>query len=193
MRKTKFLIICVCIITVLSLLSGCRVILTREASKEKPVKPQMVKIDARVNLKSQKIIIRGNSTLPAGARLDVNLKPYSEDAPREEIEPYLVEPEETVLASATTKVNDDGSIELTVLKRPDPGKRYRLDLLFIPSRQPEDIVFEENIEDSDGFTALTFAGETMSGLLMHVNIFKEDELFGDNITMDFIPMQKQPE
>lgn len=194
MRKTKYLLLCASIVTLLSLLTGCRVILTEEATGEtkKPAKPQLVKIDATVNLKSQKIIVRGNSTLPAGAIVDVRLMPYSDDAPREEIEPYLIEPEDTVMASANTKVNEDGSIELTVLKRPDPAKRYRLDLLFIPDRQPEEVKLEENIEDSEGFTSLQVDGKTETGLLMHVNIFKEDEFFGDNISMDFIPKQNRP-
>ncbi len=194
MSKIKYLFLCASIVTLLSMLTGCRVVLTQEASgeKAKPIPPQLVKIDATVNLKSQKIIIRGNTTLPAGAKLDVRLMPYSDDAPREEIEPYLIEPEDTIMASANTKVNEDGSIELTVLKRPDPAKRYRLDLLFIPDRQPEEVKLEENIDESEGFTPLQVDGETVTGLLMNVNIFKEDEFFGDNITMEFIPKQNRP-
>ncbi|PFA63259.1 hypothetical protein CN378_19785 [Bacillus sp. AFS015802] len=192
MRKTKFLILGVSMIICLTLLTGCRVILTQEAAEEKPIKPQIVKIDATVNLKSQKIIVRGNTTLPPGTSLELRLKPYSDSATREEIEPYSIDPEDTVMASAGAKVMEDGSIELTVLKRPDPAKRYRLDLLFRPDRQPDDVKLRENIEDSEGFASLQVDGETVTGLLMHVNIFKEDELFGDNITMDFMPKQKTP-
>ncbi|MCA1060686.1 hypothetical protein LCL96_17250 [Rossellomorea aquimaris] len=124
--------------------------------------------------------------------MDLALKPYNDDTPREEIEPYLIEPEDNVVTFSTTKVNDDGSLELTVMKRPDSNKRYRLDLLFIPDKQPEDVNLEEKIDDTEGFTSLQVDGKTVTGMLLHVNIFKEDEVFGDNITMDFIPKQNTP-
>jgi hypothetical protein len=191
--KAKWLLFGLGMWVLLSLLSGCRVIFKEEASvNEKQVKPQKVMLNASVTLKSQKIIIRGDSSLPSGSVLYVMLKPYDENAPLEEIEPYQVEPDDIAVASAIAKVDKEGSIELTVLKRPDPSQRYRLDLMFIPDKQPKDIKLGENLKNNESYTKIHENGKTLSGLLMYVNIFKEDEFFGDNITMDFIPKQNRP-
>ncbi|MGM0842904.1 MAG: hypothetical protein ACQEWE_19385 [Bacillota bacterium] len=191
--KAKWLLFGLGMWTLLSLLSGCRIVFTEEASvkEEKPVKPQKVMLNATVTLKSQKIIIRGDSSLPPGSVLYVMLKPYDETAPREEIEPYQVEPDDVAVTSAVAKVDKEGSIELTVLKRPDPSQRYRLDLMFIPDKQPKDIKLGENLKNNESYTNIQENGKTLSGLLLHVNIFKEDEFFGDNITLDFIPKQNR--
>ncbi|RBP03393.1 hypothetical protein [Rossellomorea aquimaris] len=191
--KAKFLLFGLGMSILLGLLTGCRVVFTEEASlkEEKPVKPQKVMLNASVTLKSQKIIIRGDSSLPSGSVLYVMLKPYDENATREEIEPYLVEPDDVAVTSEVAKVDKEGSIELTVLKRPDPSQRYRLDLMFIPDKQPKDIKLGENLKNNESYTKIQENGKTLSGLLLHVNIFKEDEFFGDNITMDFIPKQNR--
>ncbi|WGG46879.1 hypothetical protein [Rossellomorea sp. DA94] len=186
--KGKWVLLSLAMLVLLSLLSSCRISFTA-AKENQPHKPQNIMMDASVSFKPHQIIIRGDTDLPQGSVLYIMLKPYDETVSLEEIQTYQVEPEDIALAS-TAKVGKEGSIELTVLKWPDPNKRYRLDLMFIPDNQPEDIKLGENLITNEDYIEISENGKTLTGLLLYVNVLKEDEVIGG--TMDFIPKHSTP-
>ncbi|UXH46049.1 hypothetical protein N5C46_08390 [Rossellomorea vietnamensis] len=186
--KVKWLLIGLGMLVLFSLLAGCRITFTT-AKEEKPRNPKNMMINASVSFKPHQIIIRGNTDLPPDSVLYIMLKPYEDTVSLEEIQTYQVEPEDIAVAS-TAKVEKDGSIELTILKWPDPNKRYRLDLMFIPDKQPEEIKLGENLKNNESYIEISENGKTLTGLLLYVNVFKEDETVGG--TMDFILKQNTP-
>ncbi|XXM72471.1 hypothetical protein ACQ0QQ_00800 [Lysinibacillus sphaericus] len=92
-----------------------------------------------VHIYRNRLLIRGESNLPAGASVELNLRPYPDDSPLLKLENYAIEPEDKIAVSGIMKVGKDGEVESLFISRPDETKRYRLEAVFDPRKQNEDI------------------------------------------------------
>ncbi|OXS59604.1 hypothetical protein B1B00_11810 [Bacillus sp. DSM 27956] len=171
---------------VLPMIAGCRVILVDE-SKEKSEVEQVVqrpsealKLDSKVQLFKKSLLIRGETTLPKGAVMDVQLKPYPNDATSLQIIRNAIEPLDTVASSGIVKVKKDGTIESITIPRPDENKRYRLEIVLDPRKQNEDVTkslgpLGENLSNSDGKVSITEKSQDITFLKKYANIMKREE------------------
>ncbi|MCR8848319.1 hypothetical protein NQ095_07885 [Rossellomorea sp. SC111] len=144
------------------LLGGCRVIFFEESVENPNTK---YKLDAKVYIKRANIIIRNKTNLPPKTELAISIQPYSENQLLGKIQAYKVEPQNEKVNNTTVIVDEKGKVEPVVIDRPDPSKRYRIEV----SVKNEDTTEDNNkislakyinlmkIEDPDGIGAnLTF-------------------------------------
>lgn len=193
-RRLKLLIFILCVIP---LLNGCRVVWFEESKDEEfdynPDKE--ITIDSKVQIYRNKLMIRGESNLPEGAILEFNLKPYQEEATAFQVETYAVEPEDKISASGTSKIGEGGTIEGTFVKRPDDTKRYRLEVVFDPRKQTENIQqsygpLGESIALSDGIISLTDQSIKVTVIKKYVNLLKSEEPNGMMANLNFTSLKK---
>ncbi|UXH44087.1 hypothetical protein N5C46_21025 [Rossellomorea vietnamensis] len=158
-----------------------------DESKEKSEVEQVVqrpsealKLDAKVQLFKKSLLIRGETTLPKGAVMDVQLKPYPNDATSLQIIRNAIEPLDTVASSGIVKVKKDGTIESITIPRPDENKRYRLEIVLDPRKQNEDVQEDlgplgKNLSNSDGNVSITEKSQDITFLKKYANIMKREE------------------
>ena len=145
------------IIPLLLLLSGCRVVLFSSAGPftEGVVDNKQVQLDSKVFIKRKTLTIRNETTFPPGTILSITLRPYPVDSSRRKIQNYMIEAKKDIVVSKEITVNDEGTLEAIVLNRPDPMKRYLLQITFHPEKQVEKVkdVFGakgENLQKGSG-------------------------------------------
>lgn len=197
--RRKWVMVMLC---VLPMIAGCRVILVDE-SKEKSEVEQVVqrpsealKLDAKVQLFKKSLLIRGETTLPKGAIVDVQLKPYPDDATSLQIIRNAIEPLDTVASSGIVKVKKDGTIESITIPRPDENKRYRLEIVLDPRNQNEDVTkslgpLGENLSNSDGNVSITEKSQDITFLKKYANIMKREEPDGFMAKLDLVALEEQ--
>ncbi len=196
--RRKWIIVMLCVIP---MIAGCRVILVDE-SKEKSEVEQVVekpsealKLDAKAQLFKKSLLIRGETTLPKGAVVDVQLKPYPDDATSLQIIRTAVEPLDTIASSGTMKVKKDGTMESITMPRPSENKRYRLEIVFDPRKQNEDVQeilgsLGENLTTSIGSTPLTEESKDITTIKKYANIMKREEPDGFMAKLDLVPFEQ---
>lgn len=144
------------------LLGGCRVILFEESVE---VPNSKYKLDAKVYIKRANIIIRNKTNLPPKTELAISIQPYSENQLLGKIQTYEVEPQKENVTTTTVFVDEEGKVKPVVIDRPDPSKRYRIEILVKNENTAEDnkkislvkYINLMKIEDPDGIGAnLTF-------------------------------------
>jgi hypothetical protein len=131
-----FLILCLT-----PLLNGCRIVIMDDTTDElfKLNSDKELILETNVHVYRNKLLIRGESTLPAGAKVEFLLKPYHDDLPVLKLENYAVEPKDETIESGTTEVGKDGNLDSLFISRPDETKRYRLEVVFDPRKQGKEI------------------------------------------------------
>jgi hypothetical protein len=146
------------LIPLLLLLCGCRVVLFEDMIKE-TITSKRVQLESNVFIKKKKLTVRHVTTFPPGSIFNFELRPYPEDTLLKKIFNYdLDAPKESVLSKEII-VNDDGTLDASILDRPDLMKRYLLQITFSPQLQ-EDSVKEifgntgEGLSKGDGVEAL---------------------------------------
>ncbi|RIW28950.1 hypothetical protein D3H55_20510 [Bacillus salacetis] len=140
------------------LLGGCRVILVDDSIENPDSK---YKLDAKVYIKRATILIRSETTLPPETELEISILPYSDQQPRGKIQGYQVEPEDKSVISTTATVGNKGKVDPIVLNRPDPSKRYRIEIAVSKENGTEEFAEASfaryinlmKIEDPDGIGA----------------------------------------
>ncbi|MBH9967233.1 hypothetical protein [[Bacillus] enclensis] len=119
------------------LLAGCRI--EWDAAPEVKTKQntgKLVKLDGKVNLKSNELIIEGKSNLPKNSVIYASIKEYGDLSSKYgAIIHWQAEASAEITAEGTGKVDKDGNYSIT-LPRKDPSKRYLLEVLFNPALQP---------------------------------------------------------
>ncbi len=173
-------------IVLLSLLSGCRVILHEQNLKTKMITGnQHITLASKAIVNKTNIIIRGQSNLPKGAILQVELKPYDNRANQSKVVNNQVEPETIPVETGQVKTNKKGEF-LLVIPRGDGTRRHRLELTFKPNRQSKKTQsiygsLGENIGKSTGLKTFTNDSKSMKGLFLSTHILKIDEgaAYGD--------------
>lgn len=197
--RRKWVLVMLC---VLPMIAGCRVILVDE-SKEKSEVEQVVqrpsealKLDAKVQLFKKSLLIRGETTLPKGAVMDVQLKPYPNDATSLQIIRNAIEPLDTVASSGIVKVKKDGTIESITIPRPDENKRYRLEIVLDPRKQNEDVQEDlgplgKNLSNSDGNVSITEKSQDITFLKKYANIMKREEPDGFMAKINLVALDEQ--
>jgi hypothetical protein len=198
-RLRKWIIVMLCVIP---MMSGCRVIVVEDSKKKNEVeqvvqKPsEALKLDAKVQVFKKSLLIRGETTLPKGSVVDVQLKPYPDDATSLQIIRNSIEPLDTVTSSETVKVKKDGAIESISIPRPDENKRYRLEIVLDPRKQSE-VVQEalgplgENLSNSDGNVSITEKSQDITFLKKYANIMKREEPDGFMAKINLVSLDEQ--
>ncbi|CAN7286989.1 hypothetical protein [Rossellomorea sp. LjRoot5] len=190
------------ILCLFPLLNGCRVIVFDESKEEQKVEKiiqspsENWKLDAKVQVFKKSLLIRSETTLPKGAIVDVQLKPYPDDATSLQIIRTAVEPLDTVASSGTVKVKKDGTIESITIPRPDENKRYRLEIILDPRKQDEDVQeaigpFGEKLSNSDGNISITEKSQDITFLKKFANIMKREEPDGFMAKINLVALDKQ--
>ncbi len=192
----------IAMLCVLPMIAGCRVILVDE-SKEKSEVEQVVqmhgealKLDATVQLFKKSLLLRGETTLPKGAVVGVQLKPYPDDATSLQIIRNAIEPLNTVASSGTVRVKKDGTIESITIPRPDENKRYRLEIFIDPRKQDENVQealgpHGENLSNSDGNVSITEKSQDNTFLKKYANIMKREEPDGFMAKINLVALDEQ--
>ncbi|MGX1265233.1 uncharacterized protein YrzB (UPF0473 family) [Rossellomorea marisflavi] len=185
--------------TATMLLSGCRVSFTptvHEASagngmaaapEDTQVPEDSSVITATMQVDNPKVILRGQTSLPPGTVLNVEMKPYAKEDAFEQIEAGQVEPDPQPVLTSEAIIGDNGEMELTVLRRPDNESSYRVDLMLIPDNQPEEVQSDVEEVMAEGSAPVYFNGEKRSGLLFSAIISEEEEWYGNHFTSDMKP------
>jgi hypothetical protein len=147
-------------LSLLFLLSGCRVVLVDETLKQAEAEPEPkgkepISLQSKVQFKNNKLVFRGQTDLPEGAVIEASLTEYPDTATLQQVMNAEVEPAMETKVSETGKVADDGTF-LIVMKRSDPQKRYQVSVQFRPELQPQPVKDRygetgENIGVSEGF------------------------------------------
>ncbi|MDX8342182.1 hypothetical protein [Rossellomorea sp. YZS02] len=196
--RRKWIIVILCFIP---LIAGCRVILVDE-SKDKSEVEQIVqkpneelKLDAKAQLFKKSLLIRGETTLPKGAVVDVQLKPYPDDATSLQIIRTAVEPLDTIASSGSVKVKKDGTMESITIPRPSENQRYRLEIVLDPRKQNKDVQeilgpLGENLTTSSGSTPLTEESKDITTIKKYANIMKREEPDGFMAKLDLVPFEQ---
>ncbi|XXM72475.1 hypothetical protein ACQ0QQ_00820 [Lysinibacillus sphaericus] len=127
---------------------------TDKSSPEKKEKPSY-SIEGSVTLESTTILLQGKTNLPPDTVLYARLLAYPEDVSMKEIKSFRAKPYMKVISEDYMAVEADGTFESDELERLDFPQRYRLDVLFAPVRAEESmqkkLVKEgESIEDLKG-------------------------------------------
>ncbi|MBW3111686.1 hypothetical protein KYJ26_07590 [Bacillus sp. MCCB 382] len=196
--RRKWVMAMLCVIP---LIAGCRVIVvdeSKETSKVEQVvqKPsEALKLDAKAQLFKKSLLIRGETTLPEGAIIDVQLKPYPDDATSLQIIRTVVEPLDTIASSGTVKVKKDGTMESITIPRPSENKRYRLEIVLDPRKQNEDVQeilgpLGENLTTSSGSTPLTEESKDITTIKKYANIMKREEPDGFMAKLDLVAFEQ---
>ncbi|MCA0147271.1 hypothetical protein LCD52_00560 [Rossellomorea vietnamensis] len=197
--RRKWIIAMLCVMPVMA---GCRVIVVDESKEKSEVKQvvhkssEALKLDAKVQVFKKSLLIRSETTLPKGAIVDVQLKPYPDDATSLQIIRTAVEPLDTVASSGTVKVKKDGIIESITIPRPDENKRYRLEILVDPRKQNEDVQealgpLGENLSNSEGNVSITEKSQDITFLKKYANIMKREEPDGFMAKLDLVALDEQ--
>ena len=185
--------------TAVMLLSGCRVSFTptvQEASagnemaaapEDTQVPDRSELIAATMQVDNPKVILRGQTSLPPGTVLNVEMKPYAKEDAFEQIEAGQVEPDPKPVLTSEAVIGDDGEMELTVLRRPDNESSYRVDLMLIPDNQPEEVQADVEEAMADGSVPVYSNGKESSGMLFSAIISEEEEWYGNHFTSDMKP------
>jgi hypothetical protein len=154
-----FRLVTVLSISLLFLLSGCRVVLVDESLKQTAAEPEAkgkesISLQSSMQFSKDKLVFRGVTDLPKGAVIEASLKEYPEEVTLDQVMNAEAEPLDGSKVSQTGEVDDDGSF-LIVMKREDPEKRYQVSVQFRPELQPQhvkDVYGEtgENIGPGEG-------------------------------------------
>ncbi|MCA1054139.1 hypothetical protein LCM10_04000 [Rossellomorea aquimaris] len=185
----------VCLILMIPLLSGCRVILFDENSHELFKPEEAVTLEAFVQIYRNKLLLRGESNLPEGAIVEFRLNPYRDDASSLNIENYKAETLEQIADSAISKVGRDGKLASIYLQRPDESKRYRLEAVFDPRRQDEEVqesfgAAGERLPPSSGRVTVLEQKDKTFQIQKVININKVDEPNGLMAKMRLAPLKE---
>jgi len=185
--------------TAVMLLSGCRVTFTptvQEASagnemaaapEDTQVPDRSELIAATMQVDNPKVILRGQTSLPPGTVLNVEMKPYAKEDSFEQIEAGQVEPNAKPVLTSEAVIGDNGEMELTVLRRPHNESSYRVDLMLIPDNQPEAVQSDVEEAVTEGSAPVFFNGEESRGLRFSAIISEEEEWYGNHFTSDMKP------
>ena len=92
-----------------------------------------------MNLRTKSLLIRSRTTFPPDTVFDVELKEYPQEATAFNVETFSIEPKEKSVLASTMTVQEDGSVDAIVMKRPDFNTRYRLQITFNPTTQTEKV------------------------------------------------------
>lgn len=161
-------------------------------------------LDGTVTINGENLVVKGTTSLPPGAVVTARMRRYFNDVSLEDIKEYRVEPSSVVDADAFMEVKGDGTFESNgQLVRPDLPFRYRLELIFTPDRA-EKAVQEQltsgggTIDDLAGmipidtFTENPNLKRVVPGYMKYVNILKEDDEGGSNVTLELVPVKNIP-
>ncbi|OIU69613.1 hypothetical protein [Rossellomorea aquimaris] len=134
------------LLTVLSLsllfiLSGCRVVLVDETLEQAEAEPEPkgkepISLQSKVQFSTNKLVFRGETDLPKGAVIEASLTEYPETVTLQQVMNAEAEPLAETKVSETGEIGEDGTF-LIVMKRSDPQKRYQVSVQFRPELQPQ--------------------------------------------------------
>ncbi|MFI8684751.1 hypothetical protein [Rossellomorea sp. NPDC077527] len=172
-----------------------------EVVQEEPEEPAF-NIDASLTLNGENMVLSGNTDLPADTLLTISLKPYKGNATVKDIEGHTAGTLNEVPANIVgigTSVEEGGALATKTLQRPDTSTRYKLELLFEPAGQEEEIKQQlieqagnldelaglQVLKEADSEKSMTHGDEAVKGYIQTVNIMKADEENGDGVTLEF--------
>jgi hypothetical protein len=170
------------LLSVLSLLAGCRVVWVDESLAETPPDEQVkvkgneiIKLNAKIQFNPNRMIVRGSANLPPGAVISADLKEYPGGVEQKDILNGIVEPVEEIALEKQGEIKEDGSF-LIVLERPDAEKRYQAAVRFAPEIQSEAIQEKfgeigEMIGDSEGVYEYESNDSLITGIAKYAPVF----------------------
>ncbi|WP_175990282.1 hypothetical protein [Bacillus sp. Marseille-Q1617] len=138
-----FRLVTVLSLSLLLLLSGCRVVLVDESLKQTAEEPEakgkeQISLQSTMQFSKDKLVFRGVTDLPQGSVIEASLKEYPDEVTLEQVMNAEADPVDESKISQTGEVEDDGSF-LIVMKREKPEKRYQVSVQFRPELQPQPV------------------------------------------------------
>lgn len=168
-------------------LSGCRIEWAAEPElKANQNAGKVVKLDGKVNLKSEELVIEGTSNLPKNSVIYASIKEYGDLSSKYgTIIHWQAEASTEITAEGTGTVDKEGNYSIT-LPRKDPSKRYLLEVMFNPMLQPLKIqeiygVNGENMALVMGMIKINYEGEMVPVITRVAPIVSINDPYGNDI------------
>ncbi len=162
-------------LSLLFLLSGCRVVLVDETLGQAEAEPEPkgkepISLQSKVQFSTNKLVFRGETDLPEGAVIEASLTEYPETVTLQQVMNAEAEPLAETKVSETGEVGKDGTF-LIVMKRSDPQKRYQVSVQFRPELQPPAVKDQygekgENIGGGEGVFNYELDQSEMTGIAL---------------------------
>ncbi|MFL8936200.1 hypothetical protein ACKA06_05305 [Rossellomorea oryzaecorticis] len=162
-------------LSLLFLLSGCRVVLVDETLKQAEAEPEPkgkepISLQSKVQFSKDKLVFRGETDLPQGAVIEASLTEYPDTVTLLQVMNAEAEPVAETKVSETGETGEDGTF-LIVMKRSDPQKRYQVSIQFRPELQPTAVKDQygekgENIGGGEGVFNYELDQSEMTGIAL---------------------------
>ncbi|MGG4547740.1 hypothetical protein ABER02_08105 [Rossellomorea marisflavi] len=163
MVRSKWLVLTILILCMLPILSGCRVVAfeglkeNEPKKKESTAKEVMVDFNPNLVLLGPKMVVRGETSLPEGTVVTVQIKPFSDSVGYLSIVNEGAEPLDEIKDGKDVKVEKTREFGPVAFPRAasEQDKRFRIEALIDPRKQPEEVrnllgSNGEHIKDSRG-------------------------------------------
>jgi hypothetical protein len=177
------------IIPIILLLSGCRIILfSSEGPLIEKLASKQVQLDSKVFIKRNTLTIRNETTFPPGTILSIVVRPYPVDSNLLNIQTYAIEAKKDIVISRDIIVKEDGTMDAIMLNRPDPTKRYLLQITFLPEKQEEEVkdIFGEKGETLQKGAAVEEIQKGSYIYSKYINLMSIEDPDGIGASLDFL-------
>lgn len=141
-----------------------------------------IDIEGTVLLEEKELIIEGKSNLPEDAIMSAGLLEYSLADNYGRVINLQGDTGEKYVAESTGVTDEKGNFNITI-KRPDPDRYYRLDVIFNPAIQKSKVqeiygIWGEEIALNLGYTDFKYKENTVSGMILNAPIVKTTDAYG---------------
>ncbi|TMU85110.1 hypothetical protein FGG79_14600 [Bacillus sp. BHET2] len=194
----RYRIICTLMVTLL-FLTGCRVEMVSELPQEKLV-PDGVRIEltGTVLLEEKELIVEGQSNLPEDAIMFAGLKDYGDFENYGRVINWQGQEGEEYVTESTGIVDKNGKFRIKV-KRLNPDKRYKLEVIFNPAIQKSKVqeiygFWGEDIAPNIGYFDFEHNENTVSGMIKVAPIVNTTDASGIGVKWNLtnIPKKSRP-
>ncbi len=181
-------------------LTGCRVEMASELPEKKFV-PEGVRIEltGTVLLDEKELIVEGQSNLPEDAIMFAGLKEYGDYENYGRVINWQGVESEEYVTESTGVVNEKGTFRIKV-ERPNPEKRYKLEVIFNPAIQKSKVqeiygFWGEDIAPNIGYFDFEHNENTLSGMIKVAPIVNTSDANGIGVKWNLtnIPNKSRPE
>lgn len=205
--RSKRLVLTILILCMLVVLAGCRVVafegLKEKGPKNNEVrKPKAVMVDLNPTLMllTRRMIIRGETTLPEGTIVTIQLRPFDPKDNYMSIVNGGAEPTDEVKVKEDVEVDSQGQFGPVVFLRsvPELEERFRLEAIIDPRNQNKKVQellgsSGERIKDSRGMNTVTEEEQEIIVIRKYTDLMTYEESGGTIDPRPFVAGEKGEE
>ncbi|MCM2587854.1 hypothetical protein NDQ53_00880 [Rossellomorea marisflavi] len=145
--RSKWLVLTILILCMLPILAGCKLVAFEGVKEKEPKKKEttakgvMVDFNPNLVLLGPKMVVRGETSLPEGTVVTVQIKPFSDSDDYLRIVNSGAEPLDEIKGEEDVKVEETKEFGPVAFPRAvsEQDKRFRIEAFVDPRKQPEEI------------------------------------------------------